>query len=156
MVKATEKRQRKRYVPKKNVRVDFYYPVKTKVEFEQDEKSTEEHSKHQGMSKNFSTHGMCFNSDVCLNRGEHLNLEVYIPLREEPICMEGRVCWSDEEQKDSFDTGVEILSVEGKNVDDTVYHDEVYDVDWSEVLESVLGQFRILAQKEREKNDAQK
>ena len=153
-MKTSENRQHKRYVPEKEMRVDFYYDVQTKVEFEQDEEKKPQ--RHEGISKNISTHGLCFASDVQLKRGEHLNLEVHIPLQDKPVSMEGRVCWSEHKGAgDRYDTGVEIESVEGKEVEQTIYHDETYDVDWSEVLESVLGQYRILAQQERKNKDAE-
>lgn len=154
-MQTSEKRQHTRYQPEENLRVDFYYEVETKVKIEKKESYQRFTPKHSGMSKNFSVHGMCFASSLKLNRGDNLYLEVFLPLGNKPIKMEGRVCWSEGSGRTSqqYNTGVEIISVEGKDVDETVYHDETYGVDWSEVLESVLGQYRVLAQQEKESRE---
>ena len=155
MSEPSEQRSDKRYVPRDKYRVDFYYNLETKVEFVSADEKESKVGKHTGLSKNFSVRGMCFMSDVQLHRGDHLSLQVYIPLQDKPICMEGEVCWSDKRQAEggqaAYNTGVMLNSVEGKSVEETIYHDERYDVDWSEVLESVLGRYRILAQEQNKR-----
>lgn len=155
-MRTSEKRHHIRYQPKSNLRIDFYYDVETKVAIEKKETGLDKACKYSGISRNFSVHGMCFASSMNLQRGEHLNLEVFLPLEHTPIKMEGRVCWSEESRRtaNQFNTGVEIFSVEGKNVDDTVYHDDTYNIEWSEVLESVLGKYRILAQQQKDNANA--
>ena len=48
-----------------------------------------------------------------------------------------------------FDIGVKLLNVDGQSVERSIYHDKDYQVVWSIVLESILGNFRILEQKRK-------
>jgi hypothetical protein len=150
MEKRSEQRKNIRYGSEKELRVDFYYNVETPINFKKTDGAQQKECKYTGVSRNFSTHGVCFKSDVQLKRGDHLSLEVYLPLQDDPVSMEGAVCWSKCSDKNvasnGFITGVQLDLIEGKDVEETIYHDETYDVDWSEVLESVLGRYRVLVE----------
>jgi hypothetical protein len=71
--------------------------------------------------------------------------------------MKGQVAWckpvvpsyedrlqEDIEGKRTFEVGVRLLKVNGVSVAESIHHDAVYDVDWSIVLESIFGNFRML------------
>jgi len=149
-----DNRKYKRYEQDLKVYFNFPYDLETKVEFELDKakKTNLKGQKFSGVSLNFSTEGVCFVSAKKLFKGDKLQLDVYLPADNHPIHMEGEVCWSKEHfpsdlPSDSFDTGVLLKTVKGKPVGKSIYYDEKYHVYWSEVLESVLGNFRIIMQK---------
>ena len=132
---------------------DFCYDVKADLEFECVSNCLVEKINYKGVIKNFSVCGMCFNSDMCLPKGQRLILKCYLFVEDKPISMEGQVCWSNKrnlKHGQMYDTGVKLISVEGKGVEETIYHDAKYDVDWSEVLEVVLGHYRILVQSRKD------
>ena len=56
--------------------------------------------------------------------------------------MEGEVRWI-EKHGNRFDAGVELETVEGKQVAESVHFDDLYQIEWSEVLETVFGKFKI-------------
>ena len=153
MKKDNEKRQHPRYETKVKVYFEIDYDLETNVKFQMigpDEGVSSR--QYSGVSKNVSVEGMCFSSDIKLNKGEKLKVEVYLPASKEPIHMEGEVRWSksnssDKGSKKAFDTGLRLVSVEGKRVVDTIHYDEKYQVYWSEVLESILGKFKEIGKK---------
>ncbi len=154
-----DRRRYPRYTIKAKVYFEVVYEIKTKVRYQilnRDDKSA--YRKYLATGKNISAQGIAFTSFKKLNVGDRLFLEVYPPGSSTPILMEGEVCWSEsitKKQEQSFDTGVRLLSVEGKAVDESIYFDEENQVKWSIVLEKVIGTFRQLQQKLHEKKNHQ-
>ncbi|VAX37036.1 hypothetical protein MNBD_UNCLBAC01-1562 [hydrothermal vent metagenome] len=150
-----------RYESQRRVSFDFVYDMEAKLKFQKldEDKVSQHRAKYLGLSKNVSTEGLCFISGKKLNKGDHINLEVYLPGDTEQIHMEGEVKWCDYAQgltaetseNQQFDTGVKLVSIEGRSVQETVYFDETYQVEWSTVLESILGKFRIMMQNKKNK-----
>lgn len=153
-----ERRQHKRYETEAKIYFHINYDLKTKVTFQLFDKIKKIFSskKHLAISKNVSPSGLGFFSDQKLAVGDMLSLEVYVPGIDTPIPMQGEVRWctvnSDYTQMvkklglGKYETGVRLLTVDGKSVAETVHYDETYQVEWSIVLESVLGSYRIKAQ----------
>ena len=146
-----EKRQFARYNKKTKINFGFAYDAATKVKYQVVDKDNPI-KKFAGISKNICATGLCFTSDHRLKKGQNLHLEVYLPKAPDPIHMDGQVRWSDrsslnKKRFDRFDTGVQLLSVDGKPVDNSVYFDKTYHIIWSNVLESIFGTFRRLVQK---------
>ena len=152
---AAEKRVHERFDTEVKIYFQFEYDIKTKVEFQRvNEKLKQASNKYLAYSKNVSTAGICFTSEHRLIVGDNLFLEVYVPGSEIPIAMKGEVKWSQESGgsgygKSLYDTGVKLITVEGQPVKESIYFDERYQVEWSAVLESVLGSYRKLAQKRK-------
>ena len=161
MKTTNEHRSALRYEAERRVSFDFVYDMEAKLKFQKlDEDKVGRHrAKYLGLSKNVSTEGLCFISGKKLKKGDHINLEVYLPGDTEQIHMEGEVKWcdraqgliTDKSENQQFDTGVKLFSIEGKPVHETVYFDETYQVEWSTVLESILGKFRIMMQNKKNK-----
>ena len=66
--------------------------------------------------------------------------------------MEGEVRWServypDKKYEDKFNTGLKLLTVEGKSVLESIHYDEANRVTWSVALDYVFGNYRRLIQK---------
>src|SRR3989338_7467475 len=123
------------------------YEIKTRVDFEVVKaKAQDTGKKHSAISKNVSAEGICFASAVELKKDDCLRMEVFLPGGKTVIDMEGKVCWSravgESQQKPNFDTGVKLMTVNGKSVLESIYFDKEHRVIWSVVLESVLGNFR--------------
>jgi len=158
-----EHRKHKRYEAERKIWFDFSYHMETKMKFKvaDDMKSRISSRKYLALSRNVSSEGLCFVSGKKLEKGSHLDLEVFLPGDQEQIRMEGEVKWCDYVQGDEveqsenqqFDTGVKLVSVEGESVHDTIYFDETYQVEWSTVLESILGKFRVIMQDKKKKEE---
>jgi len=143
----------------RKIMYDFAYDMETKMKFHVSGERNQEFSRQKflALSKNVSTEGLCFVSEKKLEKGVYLNLEIYLPGEKDRIRMEGEVKWcahvsakdGGQEQKQQFDTGVKLVSIEGRSVRESVYFDDTYQVEWSTVLESILGKYRILMQKKR-------
>ncbi|MBF0522337.1 MAG: PilZ domain-containing protein [Candidatus Omnitrophica bacterium] len=156
-----EKRKNSRYVAEVAMRYDFMYDVTTKLQFQvkgQQENSPVKTLKYPAISKNISIEGLGFVASKKLTQGDILNLELYLPHEKKPIRMEGLVRWSRPIEitnrpisKLRFETGVQLSTIEGHPVENSVYFDKTYNVLWSEVLESVLGGYRLLAQGKKKK-----
>lgn len=152
-----EKRRNARYDLTEKLKADFAYDFRSKLEFQFSKLSDTAASaaKYVARSKNVSLEGLCFYSDQRLKQGDVLNLEFYVPGDTQPIHMEGEVRWSKlaaeaEEGRRFFDTGVRLAKVEGHKVHDSVYFDKTYDIYWSNVLETILGKFRIIQQEKHQ------
>ncbi|MFA5088235.1 MAG: PilZ domain-containing protein [Candidatus Omnitrophota bacterium] len=156
---AQEKNERRKY-ERYDTEVKIYFQVdydfKTKVQFQILPKQPSEggSQKYSAISRNVSAEGLCFTSSKRLDIGEKLLLEVYLPRAEEPISMEGEVRWSrqtsaDQRDLNQFDTGVRLITVQGKDVNQTIEYDEAHRVVWSAVLEAVFGNFKKLADKKK-------
>ena len=152
----SDKRQSPRY--EKHLQVSFGFPygfpydATTKLKYEVEEKAQE--GKFEGVSKNVCATGLCLTSSRRLEKGQHLHLEVYLPQGQQPIHMDGEVRWCDRSSLSDavptlFDAGIQIQTVEGQSVDETVRLDDVHHVLWSNVLEAVFGTFRKLVQDEK-------
>ncbi|HLF17783.1 MAG TPA: PilZ domain-containing protein [Candidatus Omnitrophota bacterium] len=150
--KTSDKRKNKRYDT--SVKVYFHYPydINTKVDYQLIDKKHEKvlSPKYTGISKNVSVEGLCFHSEQHLHGGDNLLIELHLPGDRGPVLMEGLVRWCEETLNNpGYDTGVKLLTVDGKSVAETVHYDNAYHVEWSAVLESVLGKFRLLSKKRR-------
>ncbi|NQU19112.1 PilZ domain-containing protein [bacterium] len=153
--KKKERRKYERYETDAKVYFRVIYEIETKVEFQildKEKKDRPLSEKYPAMSRNVSVEGLCFISDKKLEKGDMLYLEVYLPSEKSPIYMKGKVRWSQsaslkQREKNKFDTGVKLISVEDKSVLSSIYYDEANKVVWSIVLDSVFGNFRKLAQK---------
>jgi len=148
-----EKRKSDRF--ETDVKVYFYYPYDfdTKVDYQVRDKGQRLLSpKYSGISKNVSAEGLCFHSARQLRGGDHLLIELHLPGDASIIALEGTVCWCQGgETEAGFDTGVRLLTVNGQSVPETIHFDAQYRLEWSAVLEAVLGNYRILTQKRRPK-----
>jgi hypothetical protein len=152
--KKRERRKYERYETKAKVYFRIIYEIETKIEFQIVTKKQEGESlsqKYSAISKNVSVEGLCFASEKQLKKGDMLYLEVYLPRRKNPIHMQGQVRWSQvtspQQQKEGkYDTGVKLISVEGKSVMASIHYDEANHLIWSVVLESIFGSFRRLIQ----------
>ena len=134
-----------------DVEVYFHYPydINTKVDYQLTDKNHVKLSpKYAGTSRNVSAEGLCFHSSKQLRGGDNLLIEVYLPGDESAINLEGTVRWCQSMEKEAgFNTGVKLVTVNGQSVRETIHFDEMYHIEWSLVLESILGKYRILAQK---------
>ncbi|MDO8580987.1 MAG: PilZ domain-containing protein [Candidatus Omnitrophota bacterium] len=143
-----EKRRSVRY-PSEESQLHFFYDWKTKVKYQYKAEKGNDYIHLQRVAdcKNVSVEGLCFTSEERLNQGNAVTIEFYLTEDKKPIKMEGEVRWSrqtfgaDKKEK-RFDTGIKLTSIDGKEVSPSVYFDEAYHVEWSEVLESLLGTFR--------------
>ena len=145
---ANEKRGHERHDYQEKVYFDFVYDFQTKVDFApHDSSKLASSKKHTGFTRNISTQGVCFSSSVKLNEGVMLDMDVYIKNTSDPVKLQGEVRWSkltlvDNLGNKHFDTGVHLNLVNGHPVKNSIHFDEDYKVYWSEVLESLIGQFR--------------
>jgi len=148
-----ERRKFERYDTEVKIYFDVKYDLKTKVKFQFIDKIKHKimSRKYSALSKNVSAEGLCFISGQQLKKDDTLHIEVYLPGQRDPIHMEGTVEWSKSASylkvKDRFETGVRLKKVNGKDVTSSVYRDEEHHLVWSVVLESILGSFKIFAQK---------
>jgi len=148
-----ERRKYERYDTEAEIYFHVTYEVKTKVEFQILESKSSDtilSRKYIAISRNVSAEAICFCSEKQLKTGDMLFMEVYLPSEKKPIHMEGQVRWScATKQKDRFDTGVKLNTVNGKPVHGSIYFDEENKVVWSAVLDSVFGNFRKLIQNQK-------
>ena len=150
---------------------DFIYDLKTKVEFELMDRKKEKivSERYSGVSRNVSVGGLSFIGSKQVNQGDLLHMDVFLPGSKEAIDMKGLVAWckpivpsyedrlqEDVEGKRTFEVGVRLLNVNGLSVDESIHHDAVYDVDWSVVLESIFGNFRMLMEGKYKPKDKSK
>lgn len=132
----------------------FHYDLKTKLNVEniiqKEDPAATFPQKYPACSKNVSAEGLCFTSFHRLHGGDALHLDMFIDEDVEPIHMEGEVRWCQAsfpgyEKIGLFDTGVRLLSIEGKPVPESIHFDEQYKIIWSEVLDTILGNIREMA-----------
>lgn len=150
-----ESREHKRFETEQQISFYFDYEFQTPLEFRGEPVQPEqsESVKHSGISKNVSAEGLCFTSPMRLNQGMPLQMDVYL-LDEKKVHLEGEVRWSrlissEKDEEPNFETGVKLTVVEGHSIKDTIYYDEAYNVIWSAALESIIGNFRVLAQQKK-------
>ncbi len=153
---SSERRKHERYDTQVKISFHVNYDVKTRVRFQllDKEKHTPASSKYPAVSKNVSVDGLAFTSEKELTKGDFLSIEVYLPAEKEPLHLEGEVVWSQPtHEHNKFDSAVKLVNMNGTPVSESVYWDEGYKLYWSGVLETILGNFRIFAQKKAsEKN----
>lgn len=139
------KRGHRRYITKPKEEVHFAYDVTTALDFQIRNKDNQDalSEKHFAMMKNVSVVGLCFESDDEVHSGDGVYLEVHFPGTDECIDMEGKVKWI-QKHDNRFDAGIELYTVGGKRVAESVHFDDLYQIEWSEVLETVFGKFKII------------
>jgi hypothetical protein len=144
MTQNSEQRHAERYDKNLDLSFDFQYRATTELQYE----IAENPKKYHAVSKNICATGLCLTSHQELKKGQHLHLEVYLPKGNQPIHMDGEVCWcslsSSRGAKNLFDAGIKVEKVEGESVEPTVHLDQEHRILWSNVLESIFGTFRIL------------
>ena len=165
-----DKRKYKRYNTEAKIYFDFAYDLETKVKFEliEEKKKPKPKKKYLAVSRNISAEGLCFVSHKDVKIGDQLYMEVYLPSAVEPIHMIGVVIWcdavaesstyvlDDKENKQMYHIGVVLSLVDGDPVGDSIHFDKEYGVNWSVVLESVFGSYKMLmGEKYKRKNKDQ-
>lgn len=147
------RRTNKRHDYERKVFFDFIYDYKSNVEFEPHSQNIAPTTlKFKGTTQNLSAHGLCFTSGEELQRGAVIDVRVYPPNSEndkESLLMQGEVRWNkvatvDRDGEKLYATGVQIINVEGKPIDDTIYFDEKHQVYWGEVLEKLVGSYKVI------------
>jgi len=161
------KRKYKRYNTEARIYFDFAYDLETKVKFElvEEKKKSKTKKKYLAVSRNISAEGLCFVSHKDVEVGDQLYIEVYLPSAVEPIHMSGKVKWcdpvsessryilEDKKNKQMFHIGVVLSFVDGDPVGNSIHFDKKYGVNWSVVLESVFGSYKMLmGEKYKRKN----
>lgn len=148
-----ENRSQNRFDTSVNVQFSFKYEIDAEVQYQKlDENIKEESSrKYKGKSKNISSKGLCVLTEAPLSKGDKLLIEILVPGLTPDFILEGEVRWSSEnDHKDDSDlcykSGIEINTIKGQSVNETIYYDETYHVYWSVFLESVLGNYRKFVQ----------
>jgi hypothetical protein len=153
-----DKRRYKRYNTEAKIYFDFAYDLETKVEFEliKEDKKPGSKKKYLAVSRNISAEGLCFVSHKNVQEGDLLYMEVYLPNAVEPIHMTGKVKWcdavsesstyvlGDKKNKQMYHIGIILSHVNGESVHDSIHFDKEYGVNWSVVLESVFGSYKML------------
>lgn len=144
-----DKRRHDRHDYRERVYFDFIYDFQAKVEFEphSDKHSGASRKRHCGMTRNVSTQGLCFTSDVEVSPHSVLDIHVYVQGRADPVQLQGEARWVKLTTVDShgnkhFEVGVHLTVVNNRPVQNTIHFDDKYRVYWSDVLESLLGEFR--------------
>jgi hypothetical protein len=130
----------------------FHYDLQAKIDIQRerpvDNGKTIE--KYPAESQNVSAEGLCFRSLHKLDQGNKLKLEMYLSEGKEPIQLEGEVRWSQASVPTSpagfFDTGIRLLSINGRPVPDSIHYDNQYQLVWSDVLDIIFGNIRKLSQ----------
>lgn len=146
-----ERRKYSRYDTELKVYFQVKYDIKTRVEFEVVESTHKDDVAHKysGLCKNVSVEGLCFVSKKKLEKGDILMIEVFEPAVKNPVRMEGQVRWSErlpgeDEKEGVFHSGIQLISVGGKPVSDSIYFDKKYKIMWSAVLDSLFGTFAAM------------
>ena len=152
-----DKRKYKRYNTEVKIYFDFAYDLETKVEFEviKEDGTQKSHKKYLAVSKNISAEGLSFISYKSLREADLLYLELFLPSAKVPIHMKGEVKWcspieispssvSGKQEKQKYNVGIKLTHVDGQLVQESVHFDKEYEVNWSVVLESVFGSYKLL------------
>ncbi len=148
MVDFEEKRKFDRLPIGTDVFFKLIFDIKTQVNFQVIDKDLNKalSRKYLALSKNVSVEGLCFSCLKKLEEGDMLLLEVVSPVLKKSIPMKGQVRWSrkitpPEFDDNKFDTGIRILEINGRSMDDTLVQDEEKKIIWSGLLESMLGSY---------------
>ena len=154
---ASERRKYKRYSTDAKVYFSVSYSLDVTMKFQVLDKDTHapvSYDKHIAYGRDISLEGFSFTCDQQLQKGDRLSLELYIPEKKEPIRMEGEVRWSqrvypERKYENKFSTGLQLLTVEGKSVLESIHYDGANRVMWSAVLDYAFGSYRHLIQKQQ-------
>ena len=154
----SERRKYDRY--ETALKIQFYvnFDLETKIDFRIKEKNSKDFSveTYEALSKNVSVEGICFSSARKLTKGDMLLLDVYLPSAVNSIKMQGEVRWSrpaeDKNAKGMYDTGIKLSTVNSEPVEKTIFIDDVHQIAWSIVLESIFGNFKHLASRRKKIN----
>jgi hypothetical protein len=161
----SERRQHHRYDTEAKVYFRINYDLVTKVTYQIFDKIKKMfvNRKYMGLTRNVSCSGLGFVCDRKLNTGDLLKLDVYLPGIADPVSMDAEVRWCHENKnypdanfKDEigrFEVGVKLQKVNGQPIAETVHFDNTYQVEWSIALESLLGNYRIFAQKNQKSQE---
>jgi hypothetical protein len=156
-MKTKDQRTHHRHPLKDKAIVDFIYDFHAQVDIRSARtQGKPETLKCHGVCKNISAEGLCFVSEKKLKRGERLDLEFYVSDRNPPIRMQGNVQWSKKASgsrpaRFRFDTGLRLITIEGKAVRDSIHFDETYELYWSDVLELISGRWKQFIKDFRER-----
>jgi hypothetical protein len=145
---------RRRY-PRYDTEMEVYFKVRYDINIRVEFRVIESHCegnvppKYFGLCNNVSVEGLLVVSKKHLIRDDLLILEVYDPIKKNPVKMEGQVRWSEKcpgpsKEHDMFYTGIQVVMVDGSAVIDSIYFDRKHQVVWSVILESLFGSFDIL------------
>jgi hypothetical protein len=154
-----ERRKYERYDMETKVHFYVTYSVKTRVRFRifGSPKFKAFSDPYIGITRNISAEGLRFSSNVRLQRGNLLFIELFLPGSLKAIPMTGQVRWSKQvlprlPKLYRFDTGVKLVSLKRKPVRPSIHFEEHKQVHWSVVLDSVFGGFRKFLQKARRRH----
>ena len=147
-----ERRRFDRYETQARIFFRVKYDLRTKVSFKVIENHAEK--EYEGITRNVSVEGLRFTSPKKLKKKDLLYLELYLPRQKKPICMTGEARWcrkfpAKTTRKFTYDTGVRLVTLGQKKIQDTIYFDEKYGVYWSIVLNTVFGSFKEIVRKMR-------
>ena len=146
-----ERRRAPRYDTDAQIKFYVNFDVRTRVDYRVKKAEADQFSeqKHTGISKNVSVEGLCFSSEVALQKSDGVYMEVFVPQSETPIVMEGTVQWCRPAEEANaaagFETGVKVRDVNGESVGNTIFFDNIHKLLWSNLLESVFSSFKELS-----------
>ncbi|MBF0386439.1 MAG: NUDIX domain-containing protein [Candidatus Omnitrophica bacterium] len=148
----TSEEQRKYLRFDTDVKIHFHVPYEFRTEVDFSLKQVPLAEKYIGFSKNISAYGLCFEANKEVHIGGQLWLELHLPESKDIIYMQGIARWCQlsvlaPERPKMYLIGVEVLVVDGVNVEQTTYFDQKYGIVWSELLERVLGSYAQLHKK---------
>lgn len=144
-----DKRLHERHDYREQVYFDFIYDFQAKVDFNSFDEENESGNSEQysGITHNVSTQGLCFSTDAEVSSHSILDIYVHLMNKDETVKLQGEVRWNkvtsvDQNGNKRFDVGIHLTQINGRSVQETIHYDENYHIYWSEVLESLLGNFR--------------
>lgn len=152
---ANERRFYERFEKQTKAFFCFHYDLKTKIDVQGtlQEKVGSPVEKYPAVSKDVSAEGLSFRSLHKLAQGDLLKLDMYLTEDKDPIYLEGEVRWSQAAvascPEGFFDTGIRLLSINGRSVPETIHYDQTYHVIWSDVLDVIFGNICRIARKSR-------
>ncbi|MFA5088750.1 MAG: PilZ domain-containing protein [Candidatus Omnitrophota bacterium] len=151
-----EKRRYKRYGAKEKVFFHILYEFKTRIIYQIIDRGQEKilSKKYSAVSKDISAEGLCFVSSQKLGVGDRVRMEVYIAGEGDPVVMDGEVRWckrapAEKGEEARFSTGLKLIIINKKPVEKTIYVDQVRQVVWSDVLETVVGKLLKVKRKRK-------
>lgn len=153
--KSSEQRKFKRYSSEVEVIFQVAYPFQADMNFQiiDSESGEPQTSKYQASSKNIGVEGLCFTTSFRLEQGEKISLEVMVPGQKKNIPMEGVIRWSRQcfppGKERKYDSGIKILTVNGKPLSETFEYDDSKQIVWSAVLQTILGDSKEEAKKDK-------
>ncbi len=142
-----ERRHHERYDTDLKIAFSVTFDLETKIKFKVKRDGKDSKHSYPATGHNINVEGLGFSSEVKLEKGDMLVMDVFLPAAKMPINMEGRVRWCSPVNPQSgktaiYKTGVKILKVRGEDVDTSVSMDPINKIQWSIVLESVFGGFK--------------